>query len=92
MSTLKQILKSPAKGGLTSNVGGYYFLHNDNVNLKSFRTSSIGMIPRRRRMVLEVRRAHFACVRCGASLLPGLWLDFVVNCLELSFSIGASRH
>ena len=33
MSTLKQILKSPAKGGLTSNVGDYHFLHNDNINL-----------------------------------------------------------
>lgn len=35
MSTLKQILKTPAKGGLTSNVGGYHFLHNESINIKT---------------------------------------------------------
>lgn len=71
MSTLKQIMKTPEKGGLTSNVC-LCFPHSMIVRYWKFmissRTSFIGTTPPRLMMVLEAKKAHSAYAPSGSFL------------------------
>ena len=71
VSTLKQILKTPARGGLTSNVR-FVRPKKKPPEVDSLcsdiepRISCIVMTLKRLKMVWEEKKVHFACVRCGA--------------------------
>ena len=67
LSTLKAVLRSPERGGLTSNVSssGTRF-HFCDLRRIHFRALYIDTMSIRPTTVLEARKARSACVPCGA--------------------------
>lgn len=66
LSTLKAVLKSPERGGLTSNVSPPSTTQIGFCGLQRTRTSYIDTTSTRLTTALGVRRARSACVPCGA--------------------------